>query len=48
MKSGIAFASLVLALCMNVAHAAGDAKAGQGKAATCAACHGMDGNSNGS
>ncbi len=47
MKSGIAFASLVLALGMNVAHAASDAKAGQGKAAACAACHGMDGNSNG-
>ncbi|MES1195519.1 MAG: cytochrome c4 [Steroidobacter sp.] len=47
MKSGIVFASLVLTLGMGVAHAAGDAKAGQTKAATCAACHGMDGNSNG-
>jgi len=47
MKSGIVFASIVLALGMGVAHAAGDAKAGQSKAAACAACHGLDGNSNG-
>ena len=45
MKSGIAFASIVLALSMGVVHAAGDAKTGQTKAAACAACHGMDGNS---
>jgi len=32
---------------MGVAHAAGDAKVGQTKSAVCAACHGMDGNSNG-
>jgi len=48
MKSGILFAgALVLALGMGAAHAAGDAKAGQTKSAVCAACHGMDGNSNG-
>jgi len=48
MKSGILFAgAMVLALAMGVAQAAGDAKAGQTKSAVCAACHGMDGNSNG-
>ena len=49
MKSGILFAgAMMLALgMMGVAHAAGDAKAGQSKSAVCAACHGMDGNSNG-
>ena len=48
MKSGILFAgAMVLALVMGVAQAAGDAKAGQTKSAVCAACHGMDGNSNG-
>ena len=30
---------------MSLAHAAGDAAAGQGKTAVCAACHGADGNS---
>ncbi len=30
---------------MSFAHAAGDATAGQGKTAVCAACHGADGNS---
>ena len=30
---------------MSLAHAAGDATAGQGKIALCAACHGADGNS---
>lgn len=36
----------VLAMLIGVnAHAAGDAAAGQGKAAVCAACHGVDGNS---
>lgn len=30
---------------ISVAHAAGDAAAGQGKTAICAACHGVDGNS---
>ncbi len=41
------FAAAAVA-CMSlstVAQAAGDADAGQQKAATCAACHGMDGNS---
>lgn len=48
MKSGILFVSaLMLTLGMSVAQSAGDAKAGQSKAAACAACHGMDGNSNG-
>jgi len=48
MKSGILFAgALVLALGMSVAQATGDAKAGQTKSAVCAACHGIDGNSNG-
>jgi len=47
MKSGILCAgAVVLALSMAVTHAAGDAKAGQSKAAVCSACHGMDGNSN--
>ncbi|OZG74950.1 cytochrome c4 [Hahella sp. CCB-MM4] len=37
---------LVLALGLaGLAHAAGDPKAGQGKAAVCAGCHGADGNS---
>lgn len=30
---------------ISVAHAAGDAAAGQGKTAICGACHGADGNS---
>lgn len=48
MKCGILFASaVVLALSMGVSYAAGDATAGQSKAAACAACHGVDGNSNG-
>lgn len=48
MKSGILFATAVtLALAMGVSRAAGDAAAGQAKAAACVACHGMDGNSNG-
>jgi len=51
MKSGILFAgAMLLALgvdmSVSIAHAAGDAKAGQTKSAVCAACHGMDGNSN--
>lgn len=38
--------SLLLTLgLVGVAHAAGDAKAGQAKAAVCGACHGADGNS---
>ncbi len=40
----ILFASTVLALGLaGMAHAAGDAAAGEGKAAVCAACHGKDG-----
>jgi cytochrome c553 len=47
MKSGILYAgAMILALSVGVTHAAGDAKVGQTKAAICAACHGMDGNSN--
>ncbi len=38
--------SLLVSLSMTgVAHAAGDAQAGQAKTAVCAACHGADGNS---
>lgn len=38
--------SLLLTLGITgMAHAAGDAKAGQSKAAVCGACHGVDGNS---
>ncbi|MCW3147552.1 cytochrome c4 [Stutzerimonas stutzeri] len=38
--------SLLLTLGITgMAHAAGDAEAGQGKAAVCGACHGVDGNS---
>ena len=38
--------SLLLTLSITgMAHAAGDAAAGQGKAAVCGACHGVDGNS---
>ena len=38
---------LILALAFTgAAHAAGDAAAGQSKAAVCAACHGMDGKGN--
>lgn len=40
------FVSLLLTLGITgMAHAAGDAAAGQGKAAVCGACHGADGNS---
>ncbi|RJG12647.1 cytochrome c4 [Pseudomonas cavernicola] len=40
------FVSLLLTLGITgMAHAAGDAAAGQGKAAMCGACHGADGNS---
>ena len=38
--------SLLLTLGISgLAHAAGDAAAGQGKIATCSACHNADGNS---
>lgn len=36
---------VVLALATGAAQAAGDAEAGKAKAAACAACHGLDGNS---
>lgn len=36
---------LILALLSAVVHAAGDPEAGESKASVCAACHGMDGNS---
>src|SRR5690606_12549032 len=39
-------AGMVMAVSMaGLAHAGGDAAAGQAKSATCAACHGADGNS---
>jgi len=37
--------SLILALGVSATHAAGDAAAGKTKSASCAACHGADGNS---
>ncbi|MEK9593180.1 MAG: c-type cytochrome, partial [Luminiphilus sp.] len=37
--------ALALVLAGNQAMAGGDAEAGQAKAATCVACHGVDGNS---
>ena len=37
--------ALCLCLTSTVAYSAGDAAAGKGKAALCAACHGADGNS---
>lgn len=40
----LAIAALLLGA-LGSAHAAGSASAGQGKAAVCSACHGMDGNS---
>jgi cytochrome c553 len=46
MKSALVLAATaVLALTSIAAQAAGDIKAGQEKAKTCAACHGADGNS---
>jgi len=39
------FLSLAGVALAGVAHAAGDAAAGKGKAAACGGCHGMDGNS---
>ena len=41
----IAIAAALVAGLTGVAHAAGNAEAGQAKAATCVACHGADGNS---
>lgn len=40
-----AVAAAVAIMSMGTVQAAGDAKAGEEKAATCAACHGADGNS---
>ncbi|WP_406665013.1 c-type cytochrome [Gallaecimonas sp. GXIMD1310] len=41
----IALALMLLAGCSTLAQAAGNAEAGKAKSATCAACHGPDGNS---
>ena len=41
----LAIAALVMFGAVGTATAAGDAAAGKTKSATCAACHGMDGNS---
>jgi cytochrome c553 len=43
--TGLILVSGVAAVVGNTAYAGGDAAAGAQKAATCAACHGMDGNS---
>ena len=45
MKHLIQVAATLLLLVTSPAFAAGDADAGQGKSAICAACHGVDGNS---
>ncbi len=45
MNKWLVSASIVLVLTASAAQAAGDAAAGKGKSATCAACHGADGNS---
>ena len=45
MKQLLQLAAAVLLLLSQPLHAAGDASAGQTKAAVCAACHGFDGNS---
>lgn len=45
MKKTIVLVSSLLMLGLGTAQAAGDAAAGQAKAAMCAACHGTDGNS---
>lgn len=41
----LAFTAMVMIGALGTAHAAGNATAGQTKAAMCTACHGMDGNS---
>lgn len=43
MKSKIAVALFAVSLASGAAFAAGDAAAGKGKAAVCAACHGAEG-----
>jgi cytochrome c553 len=45
MRSLLRAAAILLVLCSAQALAKGDAAAGQGKSAICAACHGVDGNS---
>jgi cytochrome c553 len=45
MRSLLRAAAILLVLCSAQVLAKGDAAAGQGKSAICAACHGMDGNS---
>lgn len=45
MKTILLTATVSVALAAGGAHAAGDAAAGESKAAPCAACHGADGNS---
>lgn len=45
MKQFLQFAIVLSVLTSNPVFAAGDANAGQGKSAVCAACHGADGNS---
>ncbi|MEJ2508626.1 MAG: c-type cytochrome [Gammaproteobacteria bacterium] len=45
MKYKVAIAAAALLTAMSAAHAAGDPVAGKAKSATCAACHGADGNS---
>ncbi|MEM7207377.1 MAG: cytochrome c [Pseudomonadota bacterium] len=45
MKSIAFFAALALGALVSVVHAGGDAAAGKSKSTTCAACHGVDGNS---
>jgi len=45
MKYKVAIAALALFTAMSAAHAAGDPVAGKAKSASCAACHGADGNS---
>lgn len=45
MKTWLISVPVALALAATGVHAAGDAAAGQAKAAACAACHGPDGNS---
>lgn len=45
MRSLLRAAAILMVLCSAQALAKGDAAAGQGKSAICAACHGVDGNS---
>ena len=45
MSKWLVTVSIVLVFVSGVAQAGGDAEAGKGKSAVCAACHGPDGNS---